>query len=67
MHYDLVEFIPRMQGISVSKSIVVINHIKNKQTNKQKLMNKDHMIISIQPEDIDWMNRYKKDPCVYCL
>ena len=44
IHHDQVEFIPGMQGFfNIRKSINVINHIN-------KLMEKNHMIISIDAE-----------------
>ena len=44
IHHDLVGFIPGMQGFfNIHKSISVIYHIN-------KLKDKNHMIISIDPE-----------------
>ena len=44
IHHDLVGFIPEMQGFfNIDKSISVIYHIN-------KLKDKNHMIISIDPE-----------------
>ena len=47
IHHDLVGFITGMQGFfNIRKSINVIHHIN-------KLKNKNHMIISLQPKDMD--------------
>ena len=44
IHYDLVGFIPEMQGwFNIRKSINVINHIN-------KMKEKNHMIISLDAE-----------------
>ena len=44
IHHDQVSFIPKMQGwFNIQKSVSVIHHIN-------KLKNKNHMIISLDPE-----------------
>ena len=46
IHHDQVRFMPGMQGFfNMCKSINVINHIN-------KLKNKNHMIISIDAEEV---------------
>ena len=50
IHHDKVGFIPGMQGFfNICKSINVIHHIN-------KLKDKNHMIISIDPEKAFWQN-----------
>ena len=46
IHHDQLEFVPGMQGfLNVCKSINVIHHIN-------KLKDKNHMIISIDAEEV---------------